>query len=340
MCFNIYFYQAFFSKNPPLCWFWNNCEGSYFFAIVFNFCTFAAPYPAIGFWSREASFVKMNGMSRPRCLLCCFHASVTAMGTARTAASSAGFLQSTSVVHPDGRLVFRCHTGGAVRAGLTLVRLLRDAHRVSTSGVAGCSHAGDHGLQDKGHVRARAGVHGCRLFLPHGVDVLVELGVDVGADTAVVMTGSGLAMRYARDIGVNLPHGLRGGGGCKNLGEGFDGAVCRGNGHGERRRELVEGGENAGWDGGLGVKQAKGDGVEANDHGDGGLCVGRSGLLPLGEGVDAGIGVVGAVSRDRVPDVVNRDGVHLVLCNDAWNSVSAASFLAEVETYRSWDLHP
>jgi hypothetical protein len=89
------------SRNPPLCWFWKTLPGSYFSATSLSFCTLAAPYDAIGFWSRDASLVKMKGMSRPRSLLSCFMVSVTPMGTERTAASSAAAVQSTSVVHPD-----------------------------------------------------------------------------------------------------------------------------------------------------------------------------------------------------------------------------------------------
>lgn len=40
--------------EPPGICFWNNCLGSYFLATFFKFSTFAAPYPAIGFWKSAA----------------------------------------------------------------------------------------------------------------------------------------------------------------------------------------------------------------------------------------------------------------------------------------------
>jgi hypothetical protein len=65
----------------------------------------------------------------------------------------------------------------------------RNTHRISASGVAGYGHVRDDRLKYEGHVCACAGVYGGGFFFPHGVHVLVELGVDGGADAPVVVAG-------------------------------------------------------------------------------------------------------------------------------------------------------
>jgi hypothetical protein len=73
------------------------------------------------------------------------------------------------------------------------MRRRRNIHGISASGVAGCGHVRNDRLKYEGHVCACAGVYGGGFFFPDGVDVLVELGVDGGADAPVVVAGVSLA---------------------------------------------------------------------------------------------------------------------------------------------------
>jgi hypothetical protein len=63
-----------------------------------------------------------------------------------------------------------------------------NTHGVAALGLTDLGHASRDRLEYKSHVCAGAGVDGGGFFLPDGVDVFVELGVDAGTGTAVVMT--------------------------------------------------------------------------------------------------------------------------------------------------------